>query len=85
MADDHPATCLVDSGATHNFVSQSWVETNGLKLFEGPNVLSIALADGRRLIAAEKSTSKLRLVINGYECFESLTAHSYEGLLHYSW
>ena len=51
--NDSPATCLLDSGAAHNFLSADWCQTNGLKL-DSTEHFSIHLADGQEVSSVGK-------------------------------
>ena len=53
VINDSPATCLLDSGATYNFLSADWCKANGLK-FDSTEYFSIYLADRQEVSAVEK-------------------------------
>ena len=40
---------LIDTGATHSFISQAWVDTYGVKLAPAASSLSVTVADGRTI------------------------------------
>ena len=53
VINDNPATCLLDSGATHNFLSADWYKANGLK-FDSTEHFSVYLAFGQEVTAVRK-------------------------------
>ena len=53
VINDSPATCLLDSGATHNFLSADWCKANGLQ-FDSTEHFSVRLADGQEVSAVGK-------------------------------
>ena len=53
VINDSPATFLLDSGATHNFLSADWCKANGLK-FDSTEHFSVHLADRQEVSAVGK-------------------------------
>ena len=53
IINDSPATFLLDSGATHNFLSADWSKANGLKV-DSTEQFSIYLADRQEVSAVGK-------------------------------
>ena len=53
VINDCPATCLLDSGATHKFLSADWCKVNGLK-FDSTEHFSVCLANRQEVSAEEK-------------------------------
>ena len=53
VINDSPATCLLDSGATHNFLSVDWCKANGLK-FDSTKHFYVYLADRQEVSAVIK-------------------------------
>ena len=53
VINDSPATCLLDSGATHNFLSADWCKANSLK-FDSTEHFSVYLADEKKVSAMGK-------------------------------
>ena len=51
--NDGPATCLLDSGAAHNFLSVDWCQANGLE-FDSTEHFSLYSADVQEVSAAGK-------------------------------
>ena len=60
------ASCLIDSGATHDFISENWVEKTKLTTMESGEEITITLADGRDLALKQNTTSALSLDLGGY-------------------
>ena len=60
------ATCLIDSGTTHNFITENWVEKAKLTTMESSEQIAITLADGRDLVLKQRTTSVLSLDLGGY-------------------
>ena len=54
VINDSPATCLLDSGATHNFFSADWCKANGLKV-DSTEHFSVYLVDGQEVSAVGKA------------------------------
>ena len=75
----HRAKCLIDSGATHNFVAERWVERVGITTSESDTQISLAVADGRRQLLNETVTPRLHFRIGGYSSWESLVVIPLEG------
>ena len=50
---DSPATCLLDSGVAHNFLSADWCQANGLK-FDSAEHFGVYLADRQEVSAVGK-------------------------------
>ena len=48
--NDKPVSCLVDSGATHNFLSLNWTARTGCVTSPLPDKLHVNLADGRKML-----------------------------------
>ena len=53
VINDSPTTCLLDSSATHSFLSADWCKTNGLK-FDSTEHFSVHLADRQKVSAVGK-------------------------------
>ena len=53
VINDSPATCLLDSGTTHNFLSADWCKVNCLK-FDSTEHFSVCLADRQEVSAVGK-------------------------------
>ena len=53
IINDSPAICLLDSGATHSFLSADWCQANGLK-FDSTKHFSVYLADEQEISAVGK-------------------------------
>ena len=60
------ATCLIDSGTTHNFITENWVEKAKLTTMESSEQIAITLADGRDLVLKQRTTCVLSLDLGGY-------------------
>ena len=60
------ATCLIDSGRTHNFITENRVEKAKLTTMESSEQIAFTLADGRDLVLKQRTTSVLSLDIGGY-------------------
>ena len=56
IINDIPATCLLDSGATHNFLSADWCQANDLK-FDSIEYFSIHLPDRKEVSPVGKVKS----------------------------
>ena len=52
--NDSPATCLLDNGATHIFLSADWCKANSLKV-DSTEHFSVYLADGQEVSVYGKS------------------------------
>ena len=55
------ATGLIDSGTTHNVITENWVEKEKLTTVESSEQITITLADGRDLVLKQRTTSFLSL------------------------
>ena len=64
--------CLVDSGATHNFVSSSWIRSSHTPLVPASDRLSVALADGHSCEVDHIANLSLNLG-QGFLCNEVLS------------
>ena len=53
MINDSSATCLLDSGASHNFLSLDWCQANGLR-WDSAEQFGVHLADGQEVPAVGK-------------------------------
>ena len=67
-----PAWCLIDSGATHNFASQTWIEEAGTTTSERQAQFMLTMADGSQRFLNEAVTPRLQLKIENTS-WESLT------------
>ena len=59
-------TCLIDSGTTHNFITENWVEKPKPTTIESSKQIAITLANGRDLFLDQRTTSVLSLDLGGY-------------------
>ena len=55
--NDKPVSCLVDSGATHNFLSLNWTARAGCVTSPLPDKLHVNLADGRKMLYLSEEAS----------------------------
>ena len=55
--NDKPVSCLVDSGATHNFLSLNWTARAGCVTSPLPDKLHVDLADGRKMLYLSEEAS----------------------------
>ena len=53
LVNDIPTTCLLDCGATHNFLSVDWYQANGLK-FNSNEHFGVYSSDRQEVSAVEK-------------------------------
>ena len=58
VENDIGARALIDSGATHNFVSESWIERSKASAHQTGRTIAVSLADGRRQVTPERKTLK---------------------------
>lgn len=65
------ARCLIDSGATHNFASQDWVEGNRLMTINDGERFSVMLADGRKTIVDAIRTAEIHLSLGRFKWKDS--------------
>ena len=57
----------VDSGATHNFDSEQWVNKAQIKIVSTRKVLEVTVADGRPISAQETRTEELCCSMSGFQ------------------
>ena len=60
------ATCLIDSGTTHNFITENWVEKAKLTTMDSSEQIAIMLADDRDLVHKQRTACVLSLDVGGY-------------------
>lgn len=71
--NDWTARALIDSGATHNFVSEQWIGKAHLPTEVTGGILAVTLADGRQLTVREVRTKELACSVSGFQWTDSLT------------
>lgn len=54
------ATCLVDSGATNNFISRSRAEKYGLAMINGDGI-TVRLADGQTVVTTAHTIATIKV------------------------
>lgn len=59
-------TLLVDTGATHTFVSKEWVDKHGIRCQKSNNPLNVSVADGRTLSSHEDV--QVNMQVKGLKC-----------------
>jgi len=67
---DRQATCLLDSGASHNFLSADWCQVGGL-VYESSKHFDVRLADGQEVPAI----GKIRCLVDLGPMKTALTFH----------
>ena len=67
MGHEFQGKALVDSGATANFVSEKWVEVNGLFRSRSKESRRIQLAAGEAMITIQEETDNLLMKIGKHE------------------
>ena len=67
------ATALIDSGATHNFVSEQGVNKARIKTVSTGKVLEVTVTDGRPISAQETRTEELCCSMDGFRWTDSMT------------
>ena len=70
VINDSLATCLLDSGATQNFLSADWCKVNNLK-FDSTKHFGIHLADGQEV----SSVGKVKCLVDLGPMKTALTFH----------
>ena len=65
--DGRETTGLIDSGATHNFVSEQWVKEAGIPMEPTGKVLTVTLADGRGMTVKEHRIKKVKCTMGEYQ------------------
>ena len=58
VGSDIGARAQIDSGATHNFVSESWIERSKAAMHQTGRTIAVTLANGRRQVNLERKTLK---------------------------
>ena len=80
VGSDIKARALIDSGATHNFVSESWIERSKAATQQTERTIAVTLADGRRQVTPERKTLKSQKWCISELCWqESMTVISLSG------
>ena len=74
-ADGHQATCLIDTGASHNFVSSWWINRVGVMTVPLDQPFLVTLADGCRQLKVVERVS-LSLSVGGVTSVISLAVLS---------
>ena len=67
------ATCLIDSGTTHNFITENWVEKAKPTTMKSSEQIAITLADGRDLVLKQRTTCVLSFDFGGYSWRQTFT------------
>lgn len=79
---------LIDTGATHNFVSESWVHSHDLPIVGEGVPISITLADGRQYSTVERRLCPVEMEVGGFEWTDSpvlMTLEKYDLILGKPW
>ena len=82
------ATCLIDSGTTHNFITENCVEKAKQTTMESSEQIAITLTDGRDLVLKQRTTSVLSLDLGGYlwrQTFTVILMAEYDIILGKPW
>jgi hypothetical protein len=74
----HPAKVLFDTGATHSFVSTSWVEAHNILIEPMIPPLIVNLVGGK--VQSDKMCSNLRIEIRGIDFLANLVVMGTQGL-----
>ena len=84
----HRATILVDSGSTHDFISERFVDRHKLMAVSSSDTLNVTLADGTATTRPRKSVGPVRLVIDRLgedQCFTVFPLAQYDVILGKPW
>ena len=73
VARGREAKALIDSGATHSFVSEMWVEKSNVPTYFTGQMITATLADGRRQVIRERKTKDQEWRIGDFCWQEPLT------------
>ena len=77
------ATCLIDSGTTHNFLSDNWVEKAKPTNTDRSEQIAITVADGRDWVLKQRTISVLSLDLGGYLWRQTFTVTLNGGKWHH--
>ena len=87
VGSDIRARALIDSGATHSIVSESWIERSKTATHQTGRTIAVTLADGRRQVTPERKTLKSQKWCISELCWqESMTViplSGYDNILWY--
>ena len=73
LVENSCARCLIDSGTTHNFVSESFINDKQITTTESKSEMIVSLADGRNIVLNQRTTCMLDIDLGGFQWQDSLT------------
>ena len=73
IAQGMEARALIDSGATHSFVSETWVRKSNIPTYFTGQMTTVTLADGHHQVTRERRTKDQEWRIGDFSWQESMT------------
>ena len=88
LIDNCKATALLDTGASHSFISGAWSRDNGVHVLESEQPLSVKMADGVSCAVSSRQAKGARLSLadrTETHDFHILDGLSYDVILGMPW
>ena len=82
------ATMLIDSGSTHDFISQDFVRRHNLATVSSENTLNVTLADGTCGSRPMETVGPVKIVVRDFseeQCFTVFPLSHYDAILGKPW
>ena len=83
-----PATMLIDSGSTHDFLADQFVKKNNIRTKSCPESLTVTLADGSASTRTWETTDSLKVIVSDFRDEQEFTVFPlthYDAILGKPW